>query len=349
MNRIEKLTPDQLTLLPQQRDKWIKAGLSTEPANRQRAEEGVRKAYRAAGLEPPRVIIWLDSPLAGAYGQALTGVLLSELAKRPQDQVGTQVWDQVWTQVRDQVRTQVGDQVWTQVGDQVRAQVGTQVGDQVRNWGSGLVSGYYQHVWSAWFDTMRQVGVQNLEPWEGMQEIAESAGWIWVYRSFCILTERPVELHRDAQGRLHNESGPAVLYRDGFGVWAWHGVRVPQDMIETDWSVDQILREPNSEIRRCAIEKIGWDRLVDSMGLTPVATSPDPGNPGQVIDLYDLPRQVYDEPVRLIVVANGTVESDGRRRRFGLTVPAEISDPVAAAAWTYDVPKEMYLTIAARR
>ena len=196
---------------------------------------------------------------------------------------------------------------------------------------------------------MRQVGVQNLEPWEGMQEIAESAGWIWVYRSFCILTERPVELHRDAQGRLHNESGPAVLYRDGFGVWAWHGVRVPQDMIETDWSVDQILREPNSEIRRCAIEKIGWDRLVDSMGLTPVATSPDPGNPGQVIDLYDLPRQVYDEPVRLIVVANGTVESDGRRRRFGLTVPAEISDPVAAAAWTYDVPKEMYLTIAARR
>lgn len=71
MNRIEKLTPDQLTLLPQQRDKWIKAGLSTEPANRQRAEEGVRKAYRAAGLEPPRVIIWLDSPLAGAYGQAL--------------------------------------------------------------------------------------------------------------------------------------------------------------------------------------------------------------------------------------------------------------------------------------
>jgi hypothetical protein len=109
------------------------------------------------------------------------------------------------------------------------------------------------------------------------------------------------------------------------------------------------MQESNQEIRRCAIEMIGWDRLVDSMGLAPVATSPDPGNPGQTIDLYDLPRQVYEEPVRLIVVANGTVESDGRRRRFGLTCPASISDPVAAAAWTVDMPVDVYRTLAARR
>jgi len=110
-----------------------------------------------------------------------------------------------------------------------------------------------------------------------------------------------------------------------------------------------ILREPNAEIRRCAIEKLGWENMVDAMSLTPVATSPDPGNPGQSIDLYDLPSQVYEEPVRLIVVANGTVESDGRRRKFGLTTPAHISDPIAAAAWTVDVPADVYLTLAARR
>jgi len=110
-----------------------------------------------------------------------------------------------------------------------------------------------------------------------------------------------------------------------------------------------ILREPNAEVRRCAIEKLGWENLVDAMSLTPVATSPDPGNPGQLISLYDLPSQVYEEPVRLIVVANGTVESNGRRRKFGLTVPASISDPVAAAAWTVDVPVDVYRTITARR
>ena len=196
---------------------------------------------------------------------------------------------------------------------------------------------------------MRRLGVQNTEPWDGMQQVAESAGWLWVRRSYCILTERPAELHRDAQNRLHCETGPAVRYRDGFTVHAWHGVRVPADLIETDWTVDQIMREPNSEIRRCAIEKIGWDRLVETMGLTPVASAPDPGNPGQSIDLYDLPHQVYEEPVRLIVVANGTVESADRRRRFGLTCPAEISDPVAAAAWTVDVPVDVYRALAARR
>jgi len=124
---------------------------------------------------------------------------------------------------------------------------------------------------------------------------------------------------------------------------------VPAWVVDGTATVDKILREPNSEIRRCAIEKIGWDRIVDAMNLTPVATSPDPGNPGQSIDLYDIPQQIYPEPVRLIVVANGTVESDGRRRKFGLTVPAEISDPVAAAAWTYDMPKELYQAISARR
>jgi len=219
--RIESLTADQAAMLPKVRDEWLRHGLSCEPADRATAEDGVRKAYAAAGLEPPRFMIWLDSPLAGVWG----GQAIAPLSK------GAQVLDQV----RDQVRSQVGDQV----GD----------------WTDGLIDGYYQHVWSSWIDAMTRIGVTNLEPWDGHAQVAKSAGWWWAFRHFAILTERPVELHRDPQNRLHNEHGPAVRYRDGFAVYAWHGRRVPADMIETDWTTERIFAERNAETRRCAIEK----------------------------------------------------------------------------------------------
>jgi len=76
----------------------------------------------------------------------------------------------------------------------------------------------------------------------------------------------------------------------------------------------------------------------------------DPGNPGQTITLYELPEQLAgmygDEPVRVLLCTNATVERDGTRHRFGLTVPAQISDPVAAAAWTFSLSPTQYRALA---
>jgi hypothetical protein len=55
------------SLLSDFRDAWIRNGLSTKPADRAEAEEGVREAYRAANLEPPRLMVWLESPLVGSW------------------------------------------------------------------------------------------------------------------------------------------------------------------------------------------------------------------------------------------------------------------------------------------
>ena len=92
---ITALTLEQEALIPIKREEWLKVGLSTQPADRDKAEQGVRLAYEAAGLNPPEQMIWVDSPLAGCYAASL-------LAK-----VRDQVRDQVWDQVRDQVRAQV--------------------------------------------------------------------------------------------------------------------------------------------------------------------------------------------------------------------------------------------------
>ena len=321
---IEKLSAEQEVVLAQVRDEWTAVGLSTEPADRPAAEEGVRQAYRRAGLEPPSVVIWLGSPYAGCVASAMLNP----------DQVGAPVRGQVGAQVRDQV----GDQVWAQVRDQVRAQV------------RDAVWGQHEAGYLGWCDAMQLIGV-NLDV-AGLSTVARNAGWWWPMRDTVILTDRPDTLHRDPQGRLHCETGPALRYRDGWAIHAIHGVRVPADLIETGWDVKRTLEEDNAEVRRAAIELTGWDRFIADAGLTLIASAPDPGNPPHELELYDLPdrlRDMYDDQARILLCTNGSVEPDGTRRRYGLPVPAHHNDPVAAAADLYGWPVEAYRRLEVRR
>ena len=349
---IENLTPQQEAMLAEVRDEWLAVGLSTEPADRAAAEEGVRQAYRRAGLKPPSVVIWLDSPIAGCVGAAML----------QQDQVWAQVRAQVEDQVRVQAGAQVGDQVWVQAGAQVRAQVWAQVRAQVwsqvraqvwaqvRDQASGAVWGQHDAGFLGWCDALHRIGVTV--DVEGLSLVARNAGWWWPMRDAAVLTDRPETLHRDTQGRLHCTTGPALRYRDGWSIYAIHGVRVPADLIETGWDVERVLREGNAEVRRAAIELTGWETFVSAAGLTLIASAPDPGNAPHTLELYDLPdklQDMYDDDARILLCTNGSVEPDGARRRYGLPVPARHDDPVAAAADLYGWPVEAYRRLEVRR
>src|SRR5687767_2562809 len=111
--RIDNLTPEQVAQLPAYRDKWLHIGLSTEPANHAAAEQAIGNAYKVAGLEPPATVLWLSSPLHGAFlSAALSGA--PKFGAQVRAQVRAQIGAQVWAQVRAQVGAQVGDQVWAQ-------------------------------------------------------------------------------------------------------------------------------------------------------------------------------------------------------------------------------------------
>jgi hypothetical protein len=168
------------------------------------------------------------------------------------------------------------------------------------------------------------------------------------------MTERPVVLHTEpapasehGQLRLHREDGPAIGFADGYGQHVLHGTPVPAWVV-TGPTVEAIHREPNIEVRRTAIERIGWDAYLDQARLSPVAARADPGNPGARLRLYDLPAAAGARPARNLLAVNGSPEPDGRHRQYGLTVPADIDDPVAAAAWTYGLTAAQYAELARR-
>src|SRR3990172_8105141 len=118
---IERLTPEQEARFPEFIKKWTDIGLSTEPADRPRAEKAIRLMYRSADLAVPR-IVWCGSPLANALTWASVGASV-------RDGVGDSVWDGVGASVRDSV----WDGVWASVWDSVRASVWASVWDSVRD------------------------------------------------------------------------------------------------------------------------------------------------------------------------------------------------------------------------
>ena len=216
--------------------------------------------------------------------------------------------------------------------------------------------GQQDAAWIGPYDIRRRTGAAVYRPRDDRQldlwaRLARSAGWWWPSDGRCVLSERPVDVRTEPAGqaalRLHRDDGPALRWADGAAVHVLHGAGVPEWVV-TGPTVERVHAEPNIEVRRCAIERIGWDAYVRAAGLALVSTAPDPGNPGSELRLYHVPQQIWGRSGRLLLAVNGSVEPDGRRRRYGLSVPPVFDDPVAAAGWTYGLSGEAYAGLVRR-
>lgn len=219
--------------------------------------------------------------------------------------------------------------------------------------------GQHDAYWVAAYEARVRLGVARYLDADTFQlglwaDLARSTGWWWAGDGVCVLAERPTEVHAErltgggnGELRLHHADGPAVRFADGARVYALHGTHVPEWVV-TDPTVERIHAEPNVEVRRSAIERLGWDTYIDRAGLRLVATAADPGNPGSALHLYDVPLALWRRKARLLLAVNGSVEPDGTRRRYGLGVPDRFDDPVEAAGWTYGLSGEHYARLVRR-
>jgi hypothetical protein len=127
----------------------------------------------------------------------------------------------------------------------------------------------------AWTSFFREVCGLELEGdlWErgrAYEQTAESACWWWPHKDFVIVSERPAVIHREQVGprgvgshRLHCEDGPAIAFPDGWAIYAYHGVVVPEKVImhPEDITAEELLAEENAEVRRVMIERMGFERF----------------------------------------------------------------------------------------
>jgi hypothetical protein len=233
---IASLTPKQAARMAEIRDRWIAIGLSTEPADRPRAEAAIRAMYRQAELAEPR-IVWCGSPVSMALTRALllqSNSMWDSVGVSVLDRVRDSVWDSVGDSVWAVVRGSVGVSVLDRVRDRVQARVWAVVWESVRDSVGACGYGQLDATWLSYFDFFRTVcGLTNeTAPLVPLMEQAQAAGWFLPHEHVCWVTERPQRLQRDKRGRLHSLSGPALQYPDGWSIYAIDGERVSADELK---------------------------------------------------------------------------------------------------------------------
>jgi hypothetical protein len=155
----------------------------------------------------------------------------------------------------------------------------------------------------------------------------------WLGKKESILVRRPRLLARDAEGRLHSETGKAVEYHDGWGFYAWHGVRVSEHVMLAPEQLTRqdFLNEQNMEVRRVIQERMGA-RFVPELG----GVALDSGPRGT---LYEV-RLPEDDPERIARYVQ--VQDASSERRYLLRVPPTIQTAAEAVAWTFQIGVEVY-------
>jgi hypothetical protein len=169
---------------------------------------------------------------------------------------------------------------------------------------------------------------------------ALTSGWAFPYRMIAFVSDRPAELHFDEARRLHGEHGMAARYRDGWGVYSWHGYRIPDDRawIITDKvkiTAEAIMAEPNAELRRVMCEITAFEPI---RKLAKVVGADVDGNGHQ---RRLLTAKIKGETLRIVEVVNGSLEPDGSRRKFLLgAMPGKT--PHEAIAASYGIAPQYY-------
>ncbi|WP_287994247.1 DUF6745 domain-containing protein [Acidiphilium sp.] len=336
-NRIFKLelTPARQQVINEALREWLVAGRSTAPADFDAAEAAVTALY--AAIDKPRpYFVRLSSPLAAELYLNLLCKTWPELTK------GGQLRGQLWDQLGDQLGGQLRGQLWDQLWDQLRGQLRGQLLSFMGTWFYGAWDFYWM-----WLDGGRRVGAKYGARENAMLDahitLCRSVGWWYPFNDFVIVTDRPESIHLNGNGQLHNEYGQALQYRDGTGVFAWNGQRVPGEWITNPGSIGpkEALSWPNADQRAAAMEIAGMANVLKAAGAETVDTHPNP----LIGDLVEVSHPAIGQRERFVIAHE---KSDRSGRVFGIAVPPDTKTALEGQSRIQGLPEPVLETMTVR-
>ncbi|WP_416968823.1 DUF6745 domain-containing protein [Streptomyces sp. 4F14] len=357
-------------------NEWRSCAAAAVPAERARAEAGVRLAYRRAGLAEPERIVWARSPLEG--------VAVVEALAEPGASVREAVRSEPWSVERRRLHAELGPEGWSahwsatggrlweltrslvdRIRDGVLEEVGRERAGRARLILLDAMLGQHDAPWLAAFAGESPsarggegpAGSEALSaadatappargreaerpaaegPLDGLAEVCRSAGWWWAFERVAVVCERPVELHRDEAGRLDRGDGPALAFPDGFALCAWRGMPVPPDFLD---ELRTLVPQRIQAEENAELRRVMLEFYGYERYLADSGAKPVHRDETGVLWRIEMG---IDEPVVMVEVVNSTPEPDGSRNVYWLRVPPRTRTAREGVAWTFGLSAEAY-------
>jgi len=189
---------------------------------------------------------------------------------------------------------------------------------------------FIEHNVIAW-DALRHLGIRFTPREETFIdrciELAHRAPMYLFFENTCFVSERPLQRHLDDHNRLHNETGPALSYTDGFEHFMVRGIEIPPYVIRNPEQItlSTIQAEQNAAVRHIMLSNYGEERFLKDANAELIQED----HCGALFRVW-----FEDEPLVMVRVQDPPTQS-GEQKFYYLRVPPDMMTAEQAVAWTF--------------
>ena len=111
----------------------------------------------------------------------------------------------------------------------------------------------------------------NRDDWHKFKSLFQLGNSIFPRHKFCLICDRPTELHFDSKYRLHTEGKLAIRFADDTGFYSQRGTTLPPKYGKVDpenWQAKWLLEETNPSLRAALVIGLGCSRLSNQLPVT---------------------------------------------------------------------------------
>jgi hypothetical protein len=257
-------------------------------------------------------------------------------------ELGDSFWSNLvepaWEQIGEPILKEISKTPLMQVGQEIVAEflfAEIQIENEMR-W----MYGWYPSAFEASFVAIIDYCYSVLEcdrddkKWSALQSLVLDCGWVFPFENICFVCDRPTKLSFDEENRLHAEGEAALQFADGYRIYSYHGVTLPEKygaIHPHNWRASWLLEEENAELKRVLIQGISYGRICQELD----AIELDSWREYTLLLIDD---DVDVEPIYLLKM---TCPSTGHIH--ALRIPPYITTAREAIAWTnWDIDPEEF-------
>ena len=307
---------------------------------RQEVEQEVRREVEQEVEQEVGQEVWQE--VRQKVGREVRQEVEQEVVQEVWREVGQEVEQEVWQEVGREVRQEVGREVRQEVEQEVVQEVWQEVEQEKLKYyifGSYLSSWYYD--WYSFYDYFHRIKAIKNEKFLKLKEGVKGIFEVIYLKGYCLVSTCPEYVKKKA-GRLHNEHGPAVKFRDGYSVYALNGVRFPKKLylqvISRKMKMEDILKiediDQRTQAMKFASSGIRDFYLSQKGKMTDEVFKLDVKGRPVKYQLWKIPQgKVFNREVAFVLYDCPSSIERGEKQEYASGVPVEFNSVAEAMAW----------------